>query len=74
MSTARVDEVDFPNAFVRDLFIISVLTSCSSNIKCVSPFLQTSDSKKEEFRKYLERSGVVDVFTRGTTDLVKLWF
>jgi len=24
----------------------------------------TSDSKKEEFRKYLERSGVIDVFTK----------
>lgn len=26
---------------------------------------QTPDSKKEEFRKYLERSGVIDAFTKG---------
>lgn len=26
---------------------------------------QTPDSKKEEFRKYLEKSGVIDAFTKG---------
>jgi hypothetical protein len=26
---------------------------------------QTPDSKKEEFRKYLEKSGVIDALTRG---------
>lgn len=25
----------------------------------------TADSKKEEFRKYLEKSGVIDAFTKG---------
>ena len=26
---------------------------------------QTPDSKKEEFRKYLEKSGVIDALTKG---------
>ena len=28
-------------------------------------FSQTPDSKKEEFRKYLEKSGVIDALTKG---------
>ena len=28
-------------------------------------FLQTPDTKKEEFRKYLEKSGVIDALTKG---------
>lgn len=27
--------------------------------------VQTPDSKKEEFRKYLEKSGVIDALTKG---------
>ena len=27
---------------------------------------QTTDSKKEEFRKYLEKAGVLDALTKGT--------
>ncbi len=27
--------------------------------------LQTPDAKKEEFRKYLEKSGVIDQITKG---------
>eukprot|EP01048_Picozoa_sp_COSAG05_P003864 COSAG05_NODE_189_length_14633_cov_44.869134_7_plen_77_part_00 len=27
--------------------------------------LQSSESKKEEFRKYLERAGVIDALTKG---------
>lgn len=26
---------------------------------------QTPDSKKQEFRKYLEKSGVIDALTKG---------
>jgi hypothetical protein len=26
---------------------------------------QTPESKKQEFRKYLEKSGVIDAFTKG---------
>lgn len=29
------------------------------------PTRQTPDSKKEEFRKYLEKNGVIDAFTKG---------
>ena len=29
---------------------------------------QTPDSKKEEFRKYLEKSGVIDALTKGNTN------
>jgi len=29
---------------------------------------QTPDSKKEEFRKYLEKSGVIDALTKGTEE------
>lgn len=28
-------------------------------------FLQTPESKKQEFRKYLEKSGVIDALTKG---------
>lgn len=31
---------------------------------CLWPTRQTPDSKKEEFRKYLEKSGVVDALTK----------
>lgn len=27
---------------------------------------QTPDAKKEEFRKYLDKAGVVDALTKGT--------
>jgi len=27
---------------------------------------QTPESKKQEFRKYLEKSGVIDALTKGT--------
>ena len=29
------------------------------------PTAQTPDAKKEEFRKYLDKSGVVDALTKG---------
>ena len=41
---------------------------CDSNIPCHSPFVRASqspDTKKEEFRRYLERSGVIDALTKG---------
>ena len=30
-----------------------------------SPFAQQTESKKEEFRKYLEKAGVMDALTKG---------
>ena len=36
------------------------LTTCFPLFSC----LQTPDSKKEEFRKYLEKSGVIDALTK----------
>ncbi len=34
----------------------------------MSSTYQTPESKKQEFRKYLEKSGVIDALTKG-----KLW-
>ncbi len=48
----------------------SFLAGCVSSIVNVVPYhqllsaSQTSDSKKEEFRKYLEKSGVIDALTK----------
>jgi hypothetical protein len=30
--------------------------------------LQTPDAKKEEFRKYLDKAGVVDALTKGASN------
>jgi hypothetical protein len=30
-------------------------------------YFQVADSKREEFRKYLEKAGVLDAITKGTT-------
>jgi 5-methylthioribose kinase len=32
-----------------------------------SSFFQGADSKREEFRKYLEKAGVLDALTKGMT-------
>ena len=50
----------FPHVFIR---CFALLTRSTSH------FLlhQTPDAKKEEYRKYLEKSGVVDSLTKGTT-------
>ncbi len=37
---------------------------------CVRGGVQTPDSKKEQFRKYLEKSGVIDALTKGTVDVM----
>jgi len=34
--------------------------------------LQAADSKREEFRKYLEKAGVIDALTKGVAWL-KVW-
>lgn len=37
--------------------------------------LQAADSKREEFRKYLEKAGVLDTLTKGDNTAVNLmWF
>ena len=33
---------------------------------------QTPESKKQEFRKYLEKSGVIDALTKGEKDVWKM--
>ena len=38
----------------------------------ISHFHQTPESKKQEFRKYLEKSGVIDALTKGT--LLAAWW
>ncbi len=40
-------------------------TVCSGNLFCLC-LVQSVESKKEEFQKYLEKSGVVDALTKGT--------
>jgi hypothetical protein len=40
-----------------DFFILTVSFTDSSE--------QTPESKKQEFRKYLEKSGVIDALTKG---------
>ena len=42
--------------------MLRVLSLSSSNRSCFDH--QGADSKKEEFRKYLERSGVIDALTK----------
>ena len=37
------------------------------NIKCYN-FFQVADSKREEFRKYLEKAGVLDAITKGVAE------
>jgi hypothetical protein len=36
---------------------------CSFNIYLI--FVQNAESKKEEFQRYLEKSGVIDALTKG---------
>lgn len=39
---------------------------CSLSAQCCTmSSYQTPDSRKEEFRKYLEKSGVIDALTKG---------
>ena len=38
---------------------------CIRQVQQTQSFLQTPDAKKEEYRKYLEKSGVVDSLTKG---------
>ena len=46
-----------------------LLVGLTSALKTSFPdsllFLQTPESKKQEFRKYLEKSGVIDALTKG---------
>lgn len=37
-------------------------------------FMQAADSKREEFRKYLEKAGVLDALTKGTCKVLKVQF
>jgi hypothetical protein len=45
----------------------SLTTSSLPTLLLPSLPLQTPDAKKEEFRKYLEKAGVVDALTKGAS-------
>ena len=47
------------------LLAVTSLTSLASLATCLPPpTAQTPESKKQEFRKYLEKSGVIDALTK----------
>jgi predicted RNA binding protein YcfA (HicA-like mRNA interferase family) len=48
------------------IHVYSPALICHGIMFFVSSILQTPDSKKEEFRKYLEKSGVIDALTKGS--------
>jgi len=44
------------HAFKRNMLFLCFPCFC---------FIQAADSKREEFRKYLEKAGVIDALTKG---------
>ena len=53
-------------------FQVSSRCGPNAHMSCCDPFIyatQSPDTKKEEFRRYLERSGVIDALTKGEVAL-----
>ena len=40
----------------------------SSAVQLICDAVQTADSKKEEFRNFLEKAGVIDALTKGASE------
>ena len=76
--TAALDEAEVDNTLTPQRFArlgrrnIRVLLNVArlDALKKLQLHAQAPDAKKEEFRRYLERSGVIDALTKGEPEVI----